>query len=78
MLSHRVSPNFYGKFYRIFKLNISLNLKQYYNLCINERIVKSFKESIELLSNLLYLYLLVFYISFIQIAKEIFQFAKKA
>ena len=44
----------------------------------NEKIVKSFKTSIEILSNLLQLYLLVFYICLIQIAKEIFQFTKKA
>ena len=65
-------------FYRTFKLKISLNLKQYYNSRFNEKIIKSFKKSIEILSNLLYLYLLVFYVCLIQIAKEIFQFTKKA
>ena len=64
--------------YQTFKLNIGLNLKQYCNLRFNEKIIKSFKKSIEILSNLLYLYLLLFYICLIQIPKDIFQFTKNA
>ena len=43
------------------KLKIPLNLKQYYNSHFNEKIMKSFKKSTEILLNLLYLYLLVLY-----------------
>ena len=50
---------FYDFFYLTFKLKISLNLKQYYNSRFNKKIIKLFKKSIEILSNLLYLYLLV-------------------
>ena len=65
-------------FYRTFKLKISLNLKQYYNSGFKEKIIKSFKKSMEILSNLLYLYFLIFNICLIQIAKEIFQFTNEA
>ena len=66
-------------FYPKLKLKISLNLEQYYNSRFNEKIIKSFKNVIEILSNLLYLYLLIFnMLCLIQTAKEIFQFTKEA
>ena len=47
-LSQGVSSIFLTFFYRTFKLKISLNLKQYYNSRFNEKVIKSFKKSIEI------------------------------
>ena len=73
MLSQSLFNIFMTFFYRTFKLKISLNLKQYYNSRFNGKIIKSFKKIIDILSNLLYLYWLVFYICLIEIDKVNFQ-----